>query len=125
LHRKLLKKHNQTKKLLVKQIDEIIYLLARVQYVAPISKKELGGDPHMAMMKEMFKTGHFEYLDNIALIKENVGKVELLLQRQVARPDQREQVHLSQKKLKRLQILNKIFGYFCTIGTLGVYNLFW
>jgi hypothetical protein len=33
----------------------------------------------MAMMKEMFKSGHFEYLDNISVIKEDVEKVELLL----------------------------------------------
>jgi hypothetical protein len=72
LHRRILKKLDLAKQSLVKQIDEIIYLLTKTQFDAHISKKDLGGDPCMAMMREMFKSGHFEYLDNIALIKENV-----------------------------------------------------
>lgn len=56
LHRYLLKKLHLAKRLLVKQVDEIIYLLAKAQYSSGISERELGGDPHMAMMKEMFKS---------------------------------------------------------------------
>jgi len=71
----------------------------------------------MALMREMFKSGHFEYLDNIPIIKENVGKVELLLQQQVATPQQRNQVHRLQKKMKRLILRKKILGRTCTIPT--------
>jgi len=105
IHRKILKKLHIAKQELVKYIDEIIYLLAKYQHASKISKKELGGDPHMAMMTEMFKSGHFEYLDNISLIKENVEKVELLLQKQVVDEEQRTKVHSVQRKMKRL-----IFG---------------
>jgi hypothetical protein len=72
LHRKLLKKLTTTKHLLVQRIDEIIYLLTKAQYESHISKKDLGGDPCMALMKEMFQSGNFEYLDNIAIIRENI-----------------------------------------------------
>jgi hypothetical protein len=117
LHRKILKKLEIAKQELVKQIDKIIYLLTKTQYASKISKKELGGDPCMALMREMFKSGHFEYLDNIPIIKENVGKVELLLQKQVATPQQRNQVHHLQKKMKRLILRKKILGRICTIPT--------
>jgi hypothetical protein len=79
----------------------------------------------MALMKEMFKSGHFEYLDNIAIIKENVGKVELLLQKQVATPAQRDTVYRLQKKLKRLIFRKNLLGRCCTLPTLGIYKLFW
>lgn len=125
IHRNILKKLDTAKQELVKQIDEIIYLLAKYQYESHISKRELGGDPHMAMMKEMFKSGHFEYLDNIAIIKENVGKVELLLQKQVVEPQQREQVTTLQKKMKKLIFRKKFLGRICTIPTLGIYKAFW
>ncbi|MDR3169730.1 MAG: hypothetical protein LBU27_08600 [Candidatus Peribacteria bacterium] len=112
------------KKGLVQQIDEIIYSLAKTQYAAHISKKALGGDPHLAMMKEMFKSGNFEYLQNISLIKENVGKVELLLRRPVATPEQRAAVATSQKKMKKLIFRIAAIGSFITIFTLGLYRPF-
>ncbi|MDR0649994.1 MAG: hypothetical protein LBG59_00885 [Candidatus Peribacteria bacterium] len=104
--------------MLVQQIDEVIYLLTKAQYESHISKKDIGGDPCMAMMKEMFKSGHFEYLDNIALIKENVGKVELLLQKQVASPEQRKNITYLQKKMKKLIFQKNLIGTFCSIFTL-------
>jgi hypothetical protein len=79
----------------------------------------------MAMMKEMFKSWHFEYLDNIAIIKENVGKVEILLQKQVVSPQQRDQVHTLQKKMKKLIFRKNLLGRICTIPTLGIYKAFW
>ena len=124
LHRKVLTKLNTAKQELVKNIDEIIYLLAKYQYASRISKRDLGGDPHMAMMTEMFKSGHFEYLDNISLIQENVGKVELLLQKQVVTDEQRTNVHALQKKMKRLIFRKNFLGRIATVSTLGVYKLF-
>jgi dihydroxyacid dehydratase/phosphogluconate dehydratase len=121
----LLKNLHITKQKLVQQIDEVIYLLTKTQYESHISKKDLGGDPCMAMMKEMFKSGHFEYLDNIALIKENVGKVELLLQKQVATPEKRDEITHLQKKMKKLMFRRNLVGIFCSIFTLGTYKLFW
>lgn len=125
LHRKILKKLHLAKQELVKNIDEIIYLLAKDQYASHISKRELWGDPHMAMMKEMFKSWHFEYLDNIEIIKTNVGKVELLLQKQVVSNEQRNKVDIIQKEMKKLIFWKNILGWICTIPTLGVYKLFW
>ncbi|MDR2190779.1 MAG: hypothetical protein LBP53_06485 [Candidatus Peribacteria bacterium] len=124
LHRKLLKRLQLTKQTLVQTVDEVIYLLAKAQYESKISKKDLGGDPHMAMMKEMFKSGHFEYLNNIALIQENVKKVELLLQKQVVSPELRSHIVLLQKKMKRLLFWDKGLGIFCSIFTVGIYKLF-
>jgi hypothetical protein len=124
LHRKILRNLENAKKRLVKQIDEIIYSLAKTQYESHISRKELGGDPHMAMMKEMFKSGSFEYLNNISIIKENVGKVELLLRKQVATPEQWEEVDACQKKMKRLIFWKNFIGWLITIFTLGIYKPF-
>jgi hypothetical protein len=95
-----------------------------MQYDSRISERDLGGDPHMAMMKEMFKSGHFEYLDNIPLIRENVEKVELLLGKQVVVPEQWEQIYKSKKRIKKLILRSNIFGYIVVIGTLGGYKLF-
>lgn len=124
LHRKLLNHLEQTKKGLVQQIDEIIYALAKTQYAAHISRKVLGGDPHMALMKELFKSGSFEYFNTISIIKENLGKVELLLGKPVSTPEQRAAVETYQKKMKKLISLTTGIGSFITLFTLGLYRLF-
>jgi hypothetical protein len=125
LHRTLLKRLHIAKQKLVHQIDEVIYLLTKTQYDSHISKKDLGGDPCMAMMKEMFKSGHFEYLDNISLIQDNVAKVELLLQKQVVSPEKRNEITYLQKKMKKLMFRENLIGIVCSIFTLGIYKLFW
>ncbi|MDR2416394.1 MAG: hypothetical protein LBD75_07550 [Candidatus Peribacteria bacterium] len=79
----------------------------------------------MAMMKEMFKSGHFEYLDNISVIKTNVEKVELLLRKQVVSPEQWNVVATFQKKMKKLIFRKNFVGSCCSIFTVGIYKLFW
>jgi hypothetical protein len=125
LHRKLLKKLRRLQETFVHQIDEIIYLLAKTQYASQISERDLGGDPHMAMMKEMFKSGHFEYLDNLAVIQANVEKVELLLQATVVSPEKWKEIHQLAGKLHRYLFRKKVIGWMASVPTLGIYKLFW
>ena len=123
-HRALCKKIHTAKQELVQQIDEMIYLLAKAQYESAISRQALGGDPHMAMMGEMFRSWHFEYLDNISVIRTNIEKVELLLRKQIVSYEQWDLVTKYQKKLKRLYFRKKIFGFLSSVFTLGIYRLF-
>ena len=124
LHRWILRKINKSKQDLVKEVDEVIYLLAKSQYESHISKQQLGGDPHFAMMKEMFKSGSFEYLDNVDAIKNLVGKIQQLINVQIVTDEQRTRVAKIQKKMKIQRVLSKIFGIPICVFTLGIYKLF-
>ncbi|MDD2537590.1 MAG: hypothetical protein PHU61_03830 [Candidatus Absconditabacteria bacterium] len=125
LHRKILRSLKKAEQDLVQLVDKIIYLLSKAQYQSNISKRDLGGDPCMALMKEIFRSGNFNYLDNIPRIKEDVAKVELLLQTQVGTEEERAQIAKLQKKMKKLIRWKKFFGRIITIFTLGIYKPFW
>jgi len=78
LHRIILKKVVKAKKNLIDSVDRVIFLLSKAQY--SLSEDQiLKFDPCFALMKTMFGSGHFEYIDNLDTIKENVKKVESLL----------------------------------------------
>lgn len=125
MHRRILRSLTKIKQSLVKEVDEVIYLLAKAQYQSKISKQVLGGDPHFAMMQEMFKSGNFEYLENIEVIRTLISKIQQLINIPVVADTQRARVGEYQKKLKRRNILSKVVGSGITLLTLGIYKLFW
>lgn len=125
IHRKICKTFNQYQQQLVKSVDEIIYLIAKFQKDANISKKALWWDPHFAMMKEIFKNGNFQYLGNIDVIKETTKKVEMIFQRQITSDEQRKTILKLEKKMKRKERQKNIIWRICTCFTLGIYKLFW
>ena len=124
LHRLSLKKVLKAKKDLVNSVDKVIYLLSKAQYSLS-EKQTLQYDPCFALMKTMFWTWHFEYIDNLDTIKENVKKVEILLKQRVISDDEWNRIDKQKKSLKFHTFWKKLFGYELNLVTCGIYNLFW
>ena len=124
LHRLSLKKVKKAKQDLVNSVDRVIYLLSRAQYSLS-EQQALKFDPCFALMKTMFGSGHFEYIDNLDTIKENVKKVEVLLKQRVISDDEWSKVDSQRKTLKFHLYWRKFFGYELNAVTCGIYNLFW
>ena len=124
LHRLSLKKRQKAKQDLVNSVDKVIYLLSKAQY-SLTEKQTLQYDPCFALMKTMFGTGHFEYLDNLDTIKENVKKVELLLKQRVISDEEWSRIDSQKSSVKTHNFWSKLFGYELNLVTCGIYNLFW
>ena len=124
LHRYSLRKVVNAKKQLTDSVDEIIYLLSKAQYSLS-EKQTLQYDPCFALMKTMFWSGHFEYIDNLDTIKENVWKVEMLLHQKVISDEQRKKVNKQKNSLKTHTFWSKFLWYELNFVSFGIYNLFW
>lgn len=124
LHRLSLKKVVKAKKALIDSVDKLIYLLSKAQYSLS-EQQTLKYDPCFALMKTMFESGHFEYLDNLDTIKDNVKKVELLLKQRVISDAEWSKIDNQKNSLKFHTFWSKFFGYELNIVTLFIYNLFW
>ena len=124
LHRLSLNKVKKAKQNLVNSVDRLIYLLSKAQYSLS-EQQTLQYDPCFALMKTMFWTWHFEYIDNLDTIKENVKKVELLLKQRVISDDEWSRIDKQKSALKFHTFWSKFFGYELNIVTLWIYNLFW
>ena len=124
LHRLSLKRVLKAKKDLVNSVDRVIYLLSKAQYSLS-EEQTLKYDPCFALMKTMFGSGHFEYIDNLDTIKENVKKVEILLKQRVISDDEWNRIDKQKKSLKFHTFWKKLFGYELNLVTCGIYNLFW
>ena len=124
LHRLSLRKQKQARQNLVTSVDEVIYLLSKAQYSLS-ETQPLQYDPCFALMKTMFWSGHFEYLDNLDTIKENVKKVEVLLKQRVISDEQWKKIDNQKSSVKSHTFWSKLFGYELNLVSLGIYNLFW
>ena len=114
----------KAKKNLVDSVDRVIYLLSRAQY--SLSEQQvLKYDPCFALIKTMFWSGHFEYIDNLDAIKENVKKVEVLLKQRVISDQEWNKIDSQKNSLKFHSFRNKFFGYELNLVTLWIYSLFW
>ena len=124
LHRLSLKKVLKAKQNLTDSVDRLIYLLSKAQYSLS-EKQALQYDPCFALMKTMFGSWHFEYVDNLDTIKENVKKVELLLKQRVISDKEWAKIDSQKSSLKFHLFWRKFFGYELNFVTCGIYNLFW
>ena len=124
LHRLSLKNVIKSKKKLVDSVDKVIYLLSKAQYSLS-EEQTMKYDPCFALMKTMFWSGHFEYIDNLDTIKENVQKVELLLKKKVITDDEWKKIDSQRNSLRFHLFWKKFFGYELNVVTCGIYNLFW
>jgi len=124
LHRLSLKKVLKAKKDLIDSVDKVIYLLSKAQYSLS-EEQTLKYDPCFALMKTMFWSGNFEYVDNIDTIKENVKKVEALLKKRVISDEEWSKIDSQRSSLKFHLFWRKFFGYELNLVTLWIYNLFW
>ena len=124
LHRLSLRNVLKAKKNLVDSVDRVIYLLSKAQYSLS-EEQTLKYDPCFALIKTMFGSGHFEYIDNLDTIKENVQKVELLLKKKVIPDEWWKKIDSQKSTLKFHLFWRKFFGYELNLVTLWVYNLFW
>ena len=124
LHRLSLKRVLKAKKDLVNSVDRVIYLLSKAQYSLS-EEQTLKYDPCFALMKTMFGSGHFEYIDNLDTIKENVKKVEILLKQRVISDEEWNRIDKQRNKLRYHLFWRKYLGYELNAVTCGIYNLFW
>jgi len=124
LHRLSLKNALKTQKNLIDSVDRVIYLLSKFQYTLS-EKQNLKYDPCFALIKTMFWSWHFEYVDNLDTIKENVKKVETLLKQRVISDQERSKIYSQKSKLKFHNFWKNVLGYELNIVTLRIYNLFW
>lgn len=124
LHRLCLKNVLKSKKNLVDSVDRVIYLLSKAQYSLS-ENQALKYDPCFALIKTMFWSGHFEYIDNLDAIKENVKKVEVLLKQRVISDQEWSKIDSQKNSLKFHSFRSKFFGYELNFVTCGIYNLFW
>ena len=124
LHRLSLKNVIKAKKNLIDSVDKVIYLLSKAQYSLS-QQQTMKYDPCFALMKTMFGSGHFEYIDNIDTIKENEKKVETLLKKDVISDEEWNTVDKQRNSLKFHTFWSKFFGYELNFVTAGIYNLFW
>ena len=124
LHRLSLKNVLKAKKELVNSVDRLIYLLSKAQYSLS-EQQTLQYDPCFALMKTMFWTWHFEYIDNLDTIKENVKKVEILLKQRVISDEEWNRIDKQRNRLKYHLFWRKLFGYELNFVTCWIYILFW
>lgn len=124
LHRLSLRNVLKAKKNLVDSVDRVIYLLSKAQY-SLFQQQTLKYDPCFALIKTMFWSGHFEYIDNLDAIKENVKKVEVLLKQRVISDQEWSKIDNQKNSLKFHIFWSKFFGYELNFITCGIYNLFW
>ena len=124
LHRLSLKNEKKAKQDLVNSVDRLIYLLSKAQY-SLTEKEALRFDPCFALMKTMFGSWHFEYIDNLDTIKENVKKVETLLKQRVISDEEWSKIDSQKSSLKFHTFWKKFLGYELNTVTLCIYNLFW
>lgn len=124
LHRLSLSNVLKSKKNLTDSVDKLIYLLSKAQYSLS-EEQTLKYDPCFALMKTMFGSWHFEYVDNIDTIKENVKKVETLLRQRVISDAEWDKIESQRSSLKFHTFWSKFFGYELNIVTCWIYNLFW
>ena len=123
LHRLTLRNVKKAKQNLTTSVDEVIYLLAKAQYSLS-EQQALKYDPCFALIKTMFWSWHFEYIDNLDTIKENVKKVEVLLKQRVISDEQRKKIDRQKSRLKFHTFWSKFFGYELNFLTIWIYNLF-
>ncbi len=124
LHRLSLRNVTKAKKNLTESVDRLIYLLSKAQYSLS-EDQALKFDPCFALMKNMFGTWHFEYVDNIDTIKENVQKVESLLGQRVISDEEWKKIDSQRSSLKFHLFWRKFLGRELNIVTCGIYNWFW
>ena len=124
LHRLSLKNEKKAKQDLVNSVDRLIYLLSKAQYSLS-EEQTLKYDPCFALIKTMFGSGHFEYVDNLDVIKENVKKVEVLLKQRVISDEEWNRIDSQKNSLKFHTFRKNFFGYELNVVTCGIYNLFW
>ena len=105
-------------------VDKLIYLLSKAQYSLS-EQQTLKFDPCFALMKTMFWSWHFEYVDNLDTIKENVKKVETLLKQKVISDAEWSKIDSQKSSLKFHDFWKNIFGYELNVVTLWIYSLFW
>ena len=123
LHRFILRNVKKAKQNLTTSVDEVIYLLSKAQYSLS-EEQALKFDPCFALIRTMFWSGHFEYIDNLDAIKENVKKVEVLLKQRVISDEQRKKIDSQKSSLKFHTFWSKFFGYEVNVLSIWIYNPF-
>ena len=124
IHRNLRKKRLIKEQEIVKDVDEMIYLLAKAQHEMNIDIRKLWWNPNIALMKSIFTKWECDYIKSTFLILDNIHKVESLLGNKIITQDKENQLLKDSQKYNALKATEKIFFRIAAIPTLGTYYLF-
>lgn len=124
IHRNLRKKRLAKEQEIVKDVDEMIYLLAKAQHEMNIDIRKLWWNPNIALMKSIFTKGECDYVKSTFLILDNIHKVETLLWKKIISQEKESWLIRDSQKYNTLKTSEKIFLRINTIPTLWIYYLF-
>jgi len=123
IHRKLKKKRLAKEQEIVKDVDEMIYLLAKAQHDMNIDIRKLWWNPNIALMKSIFTKWECDYIKSTFLILDNIHKVESLLGNKIISEEKESQLLKDSQKYNALKASENIFFWIIAIPTLGTYYI--
>jgi hypothetical protein len=124
LHKHFRKKRIIKEQEIVKDVDEMIYLLAKAQHEMDIDIRKLWWNPNIALMKSIFTKGECDYIKSTFVILDNIHKVESLLWKKVIAIEKESLLIKDSQKYNALKYMEKIFLRIVSIPTLWIYYLF-
>ncbi len=123
IHKKLKKTRLKKEQEIVKDVDEMIYLLAKAQHEMNIDVRKLWWNPNIALMKSIFTKWEYDYVKSTYLILDNIHKVEMLLWKKIIPAEKENTLVKQSQKHKALKATENVFLIIAAIPTLGIYYL--
>ena len=124
IHKKFRKKRLEKEKEIVKEVDEMIYLLAKSQHEMNIDIRKLWWNPNIALMKSICTKGECNYVKSTFLILDNIHKVETLLGKKIISQEKESWLITDSQKHNALKATENTFLRIITVPTLWIYYLF-
>ena len=124
IHKRFKKARIKKEKEIVKDVDEMIYLLAKAQHEMNIDIRKLWWNPNIALMKSIFTKWGCDYVKSTYLILDNIHKVETLLWNKIIPTDKENLLIKDSQKHVALKASESTFLMIASIPTLGIYYLF-
>ena len=109
---------------IVKDVDEMIYLLAKAQHEMNIDIRKLWWNPNIALMKSIFTKWECDYVKSTSLILDNIHKVETLLWSKIISEVKENSLIKDSQKHLALKASERTFLMLASIPTFGIYYLF-
>jgi len=123
IHKRLKKARLKKEQEIVKDVDEMIYLLAKAQHEMNIDVRKLWWNPNIALMKSIFTKWECDYVKSTYLILDNIHKVEMLLWNKIIPAEKENKLIKESQKHKALKGSENTFMLIASIPTLGIYYL--
>ena len=124
IHKRFRKARLKKEQEIVKDVDEMIYLLAKAQHEMNIDIRKLWWNPNIALMKSIFTKWECDYVKSTSLILDNIHKVEALLWSKIISEVKENSLIKDSQKHLALKASEGTFLMLASIPTFGIYYLF-